>query len=246
MSLFYELDPPSEDAEPQLPPLLKSEVVKDDQDPFSKAIVAATAGDIGTVFYSPKNDFLNFAVTLGPEIEREKALQVHYVMMLGCSDALGALAPPEIDISHLWPNLIFLNRGLMGKILLMDPGGEKNKIPSWLVSGVQMRLKVETKFLDERLEGTSLEDEGGSYLSRIRLIEAISRHFLVWLNTWQEEGFKPIHQKWMERVEKKISLPNLPDGSQQEWVGLDENGLAIFKKDEKHNLFSLEKANISK
>ena len=95
------------------------------------------------------------------------------------------------------------------------------------------------------MEATSLEDEGGSYLSRIRLIEAISRHFLVWLNTWQEEGFKPVHQKWMERVEKNVSLPKLAEWTSQQWVGLDEDGLAIFKKDNKHNLFSIDDVNIS-
>ena len=127
MSMFYELDPPNENAEPQLPPLFKSEAVKGNQNPFSKAIVAATAGDVGTLYYSPDNDFLNFAITLGPEVERQRALQVHFVMMLGFSDALGALAPPEIDISHIWPNLVFMNRGLVGRVLLKDSGGKKKE-----------------------------------------------------------------------------------------------------------------------
>ena len=63
---------------------------------------------------------LNIAITLGPEVIKSKALQVHYLMTLGLSDALAALAPPEIEISHLWPNFMFMNRGLMGKILLFD------------------------------------------------------------------------------------------------------------------------------
>ncbi len=245
MSDFYELDPPKEGADPQLPPLFSSQKVLEGMDPFDKAIAAGSSGDVGTVFYSSNKDLLNIAITLGPEVPRIKAFQVHYVMMLGLSDALGALAPPEIEISHLWPNLMFMNRGLMGKVLLIEPGGDQNSVPSWMVSGVKIRIKVDTLKLDEVLEATSLEDEGASFLSNVRIIEAVTRHFLVWLNTWQDEGFKPVHDTWMERVLEQISLPILPNGKSGKWVALDENGLGLFKIENKHISLSLEDAKIN-
>ena len=245
MTDYYELDPPKEGAEPQLPPLFSSQKVLEGKNPFDKAVASASSGDVGTVFYASNKDLLNIAITLGPEVSRIKAIQIHYAMMLGLSDALGALAPPEIEISHLWPNLMFMNRGLMGKVLLIEPGGDQDSVPSWMVSGVKIRMKVDTVKFDKDLEATSLEDEGASFLSSVRIIEAVTRHFLVWLNTWQDEGFKPIHKTWMERVLEKISLPTLPNGKSGNCVALDENGLGLFKHKNKHFSLSLEDAKIN-
>ena len=99
--------------------------------------------------------------------------------------------------------------------------------------------------LDEILEATSLEDEGAAFLSNVRIIEAVTRHFLVWLNTWQDEGFIPVHDTWMERVLEQISLPILPNGKSGNWVALDENGLGLFKHKNKHFSLSLEDAKIN-
>jgi len=246
MNEFYEFDPPKEGDEPQLPPLFSCQSVAQGKDPFDKAVSSASSGDVGTVFYSNDSDTLSLAITLGPEVERSHALQVHYVMMLGLSDALGALAPPEIEIAHLWPNLIFMNRGLMGKTILLDAGGDVNKVPEWMVVGVKLRLKVESKKLHDKIELTSLEDEGASFLSNIRIIEAIARHFLSWLNKWQDEGFKPVHSTWSERVVEKIFVKDALDNFSGTWIGLDDKGSALFKSNEQHFSKSIIDVDLSK
>ena len=241
---YYELDPPKKGDLPQLPPLFKAQEVLKNQNTFHKAISSASSGDVGTVFYSETNGILNIAITLGPEVIKSKAMQVHYLMMLGLSDAIAALAPPEIEVSHLWPNLMFMNRGLMGKILLFNSGGESNEIPSWIVSGVQIRRKVECDKFHKLIEATSLEDEGSAFLSNVRIIEAITRHFLVWLNTWQEEGFKSVHKTWLERLVPNFSVNDISSEFKGEWMGLDENGLALFKKNKNHFSLPLEDVNL--
>ena len=115
---FYELDPPKEGDQPQLPPMFSSQEVLNGQSVFNKAVTAANSGDVGTVFYSCDEGILNVAITLNPEVIKSKAIQVHYLMTLGLSDALAALVPPEIEISHIWPNLMFMNRGVMGLSLI--------------------------------------------------------------------------------------------------------------------------------
>ena len=116
---------------------------------FNKAVTAANSGDVGTVFYSCDEGILNVAITLNPEVIKSKAIQVHYLMTLGLSDTLAALVPPEIEISHIWPNLMFMNRGVMGQVLLYSSGEELNEVPSWIVTGVQIRREVEClKFHD--------------------------------------------------------------------------------------------------
>ena len=246
MNEFYEFDPPKEGDAPQLPPMFSCQLVELGKDPLDEAVASASSGDVGTVFYSNDSDTLSLAITLGPEVKKSQALQVHYVMMLGLSDALGALAPPEIEISHLWPNLIFMNRGLMGKTILLDSGGDRDKIPEWMVVGLRLRLKVESKKLHQQIEMTSLEDEGASFLSNIRIIEAIVRHFLSWLNTWQDEGFKPVHSKWSERIVEKITVNDVLEDLKGEWISLDDTGLALFKAGNNHYSKSLLEVDLTK
>ena len=246
MNEFYEFDPPKEGDAPQLPPMFSCQLVELGKDPLDEAVASASSGDVGTVFYSNDSDTLSLAITLGPEVKKSQALQVHYVMMLGLSDALGALAPPEIEISHLWPNLVFMNRGLMGKTILLDSGGDRDKIPEWMVVGLRLRLKVESKKLHQQIEMTSLEDEGASFLSNIRIIEAIVRHFLSWLNTWQDEGFKPVHSKWSERIVEKITVNDVLEDLKGEWISLDDTGLALFKAGKNHYSKSLLEVDLTK
>ena len=77
---YYELDPPKKGDLPQLPPLFKAQEVLRKQNTFHKAISSASSGDVGTVFYSENKGILNIAFTLGPEVIKSKALQVHYLM----------------------------------------------------------------------------------------------------------------------------------------------------------------------
>ena len=69
-------------------------------------------------------------------------------------------------------------------------------------------------------EHTSLAEEGGGqYLERV-LWESCSRHFLVWINRWQDDGFRPLHDAWMHRLTLIKIIVEVASGA--EWIGLDE------------------------
>ena len=109
MSLYYELDPANENDEPQLPPLLTPEKVSKNIDVFQKAISSTKTSDIGTVFYSEKNQIVDIAILLNPEVSQKKCNQMVYVLTVAVGDAIGALAPPEVIVTHSYPGYIFLN-----------------------------------------------------------------------------------------------------------------------------------------
>ena len=50
------------------------------------------------------------------------------------------------------------------------------------------------------------------------------------MNRWQEDGFRPLHDLWVQRLESGSEMV-LADGSVAEWVGLDEDGAALVKLD---------------
>ena len=236
------MDPPKEGDQPQHH-LFSSQEVLNGQSVFNKAVTAANSGDVGTVFYSQMRN-TKCCNNSNPEVIKSKAIQVHYLMTLGLSDTLAALVPPEIEISHIWPNLMFMNRGVMGQVLLYSSDEELNEVPSWIVTGVQIRREVECLKFHETIEATSFEDEGASFLSNVRVIEAITRHFFVWLSTWQDKGFKPVYDTWMERIVPKFTVKEVSEEFKGTWIGLDENGLGLFKNNKDHFSLSLNDINL--
>ena len=234
MNLYYEDAPASELDDPQLPPLLDAEKIAKGTDVMAKAIGRAAAGETGLVCYSEATHCLDMAITLAPEVSLIKAMQMHYTLMTALGDSIGALAPPEVGVRYRFPGAILFNRGHAGVVRVaaapcQDPSAD---IPDWLVVSAQLRLTFDRDdhSHDYRMANTSLEEEGGGFISRTRLVESVSRHFLVWLHKWEEEGFRPIHETWLKRVDDDKAL-TLKDGRVANFLGLDEEGGALVTVD---------------
>ena len=54
---------------------------------------------------------------------------------------------------------------------------------------------------------------------------SLAAHFLTWLNTWQEEGFRPVHDQWLFRAEGREEPTRMAHGGEHleaQVLGLDE------------------------
>ena len=238
MTLYYEDVPADDNEAPQLPPLLNAVAVPVGHDVHAKAIALAAASDVGTVFYSEAVDRMHIAVVLGPEVAVADAGQMLFAMMIAVGDAVGALAPPEVAVSYQMPGYILLNQGRAGVVrMTVDPAAGADGVPDWLVVSAELRI-VEDDAESERLrqnsvyEHTSLSEEGGGHISRTRLVESCSRHFLVWVNRWQDDGFRPLYDAWMHRLDNAVQLVCETDATLA-WLGLDEAGGMLVKRDGK-------------
>jgi hypothetical protein len=60
----------------------------------------------------------------------------------------------------------------------------------------------------------------------------MSRHFLAWISQWEDEGFKSVLDVWNKRREETKNI-QLIDKQEVSWIGLDENGQAIVKLNDK-------------
>ena len=236
MSLYYEDAPADENEPPQLPPLLTPIAVAEGQDVLAKALSSATTADVGTVFYSEAVNVMDVAIVLGPEVPLRQSGQMLYALMIGLGDAIGALAPPEVVVTYQLPGYILLNRGRAGAVrIVSDPSAGREDVPGWLVVAATLDLSARTGSEDvwrdpAGLEYTSLAEEGGSFISRTRLVESSCRHFMAWVNRWQDDGFKPLHDLWVQRLQSDGEMI-LSDGSPADWVGLDEDGAALIRLD---------------
>ena len=103
-----------------------------------------------------------------------------------------------------------------------------------MVVGIKIRLNNNIEINEDQINKdiTSLADEGGGYVSRTRAIESMSRHFLAWISQWEDEGFKSVLDVWNKRREETKNI-QLIDKQEASWIGLDENGQAIVKLNDK-------------
>lgn len=210
---------------PVFPPLLSGREVAAGVDPLVAAAAAAAAGEEpGLLAFATPGARLRFAIALAPEVPLDRALQMVHTLMVAIGDSIGALAPPEVAVEYRWPTTILVNGADAGRVRMAASGDDPAAVPEWLVVGLDLRLEADdTVEPGERPGETSLYEEGSGPIPPSRLLESMSRHFLVWLRRWEEDGFRPLHDAWSARAE-----PGMTVGGDA-FVGLDEDGRALLR-----------------
>lgn len=224
---------------PSLPPLLRAEAAS--VNPFASAVTRARAGaDPGLVTWARRHDRLEAAVVLAPEQPLEHAAAVLLIGAVAIGDAIGGLAPPEVAVHYDWPGELRINGALCGRIRMAAANSFPTEPPDWMVLGLELDfLSPEGREGGEMPDRTWLHAEGCGEIQPLPLLESWSRHLLVWINRFLDEGLAPIHAAWGARA-WKMGEP-LADGSGI-FVGLDELGGMLVKTGDKTILRPLTEA----
>lgn len=215
--------------DPVFPPLLSGHPLRVPLKPLAEACRRAAAGTLGAgdLVWARNRDRAEMAVVLEPEVPLRQARQMVPVMMVAAIDCLGAVLPPQSEVLVRWPDTLLLNRGEVGRIGFGVAAAEEDEAPSWLVVGASIMLK----FTDRRREPgeiahlTVLEEEGGGNLTRTDVLESLAAHFLTWVNTWTDEGFRPVHEHLIAHVEGHEQQAEIGQGSARvrgRALGLDD------------------------
>lgn len=182
------------EAAPVFPPLFHGHPVSGQADPFAKACSQALIGcDSGLVAYNISADRLSAAIVLAPEVPLEQAMAAFIAGGVGFQNALGALAPPEVAVHLTWDGGILVNGASCGRLRVAASTRDPDSTPDWLTIGLELPLLPVGEMTPER---TCLFDEGCAELDPTALLEAWIRHTLVWLNTMEEDGNRPLHAQW--------------------------------------------------
>lgn len=224
---------------PSLPPLLRAESAS--VNPFASAVSRAQAGaDPGLVTWARRHDRLEAAVVLAPEQPLERAAAVLLIGAVAIGDAIGGLAPPEVAVHYDWPGELRINGALCGRVRIAAASSVPTEPPDWMVLGLELDfLSPEGREGGETPDRTWLHAEGCGEMQPLPLLESWSRHLLVWINRFLDEGLAPIHAAWRARA-WKMGEP-LADGSGI-FVGLDELGGMLVKIGDKTILRPLTEA----
>jgi biotin-(acetyl-CoA carboxylase) ligase len=221
---------------PSFPPLLRGEEIPHGMDPFAKAVASAALGtDPGLICWARDETALRAALVLAPEAPLESAVGIAFAAALGLGDALGALAPPEVAIHYVWPGGFKVNGADCGSMRVTASTSDPKAEPDWLVIGVEMPYQPPSGMdpgsteSGHRPDQTCLTLEGCIDVTPLKLLESWSRHTLVWINRWLDDGFQPLHAAWRERAwEMGGELPPDRYGGGT-FMGLDELGGMLVK-----------------
>lgn len=218
---------------PLLPPAFQLVGLDPEADAFARAVRAAPRGlDDGTVYWTDRADRLSMAMALEPEAGRAATLQALHVLAVSAGDALGALAPPQLEVAYAWPDGLVLDGARIGRLrAALAPTVEAWAIPPWLVLGLEVEVGPMTTEPGHAPDRTTLADAGAGDVTATQLGESAARHFLMWTARWLEEGFAPIRAQWNARCFRLGETATVALGDETftgEIRGLDEEGAFVI------------------
>ncbi|MGC1091606.1 MAG: biotin/lipoate--protein ligase family protein [Pseudolabrys sp.] len=205
-----------------LPPLFTAVRLRELGDAFAHATSIAGERGAGTLVYVGRFDLAEFAVVLEPDAPLRQARRAFYAGMVALADALAAHAQPETEITIDWPDSISINQGLVGGGRLGWPQGiAEDEVPPWLVFGAMIRT-VSMTGTEPGLNPlvTALEEEGFTDVLSNQLVESFARHFMVAIDSWQENGFGAVAKNYLARLPIEKGLRR----------DIDENGDLLVRR----------------
>jgi biotin-(acetyl-CoA carboxylase) ligase len=171
------------------------------------------------------------AIVLEPEVAFERALQMAPLMMVALGDSLGSLCPPKVAIQYRWPGGILLNGAMAGEVRIAAARVPAGAVPAWLVVAAELDVAAPREDRQE-WSRTSLSEEAGPDITRTDILQSLAAHFLTWLNAWEEDGFRPVHDQWLFRAEGReqaIALVHGGESIEGQVLGLDEGANLLVK-----------------
>jgi BirA family biotin operon repressor/biotin-[acetyl-CoA-carboxylase] ligase len=206
--------------------------------------LAVDGADPGTFVWAQREDAADCAIVLAPSEPLQTSLLVAYVTMVAVGDTLGALIPPVIPVGFGWPDRIVVNGAPAGGIRITAAKTESDgDVPDWMIASVTLGFKASAAQADPGREThrTVLELEGCGELTVHEFLESYARHFLYWMNRWQDDGFTPVKLAWLERAagygDRNQGMETAGPWSSRKLLWMDETGGVQFVEDgkEKHH-----------
>jgi len=233
--------------EPLLPPPYRAWRLPATVDARRAAIEAARGGiEEGVFYWVDRSDRLEAALVLTPERPLRALYSTVYVAALGLAGALGSVLPATATVTFAWPNWIEANGGRVGRLLLSLPACEADAVPAWLILGIDLALAGDPAddAPGRNRDSTNLMEEGMEGADATDLLEGFSRHFLVWLRTWEADGFVPVREAWLNRCrafpsQRPVPLPG--DGAGVV-LGIDDDGALLVRQDDARRTLAIESA----
>jgi BirA family transcriptional regulator, biotin operon repressor / biotin---[acetyl-CoA-carboxylase] ligase len=219
---------------PSFPPLMTG-LATGPANPFVVACAEAEKGtDSGLLAWSVSPERLRAALVLAPEMPLGKAMAAFCACAVGFQNALGTLAPPETAVHLDWAGGLRLNGGHVGGLRVAASTRDAQTEPDWLTIALELTLQPpDTLEPGQTPDWTALINEGCGDIDPIHLLEAWSRHSLIWINELEDaKGRKSLYREWQGlawNMGQEISLPHDGQRLSGTFLGVDEDFGLLLK-----------------
>jgi biotin-(acetyl-CoA carboxylase) ligase len=205
-----------------LPPPFTLVTLREMGDAFAHAISVADEQGAGTLVHVGRFDLAEFALVLEPEEPLAQARRAFYAGMTALADALAAHAQPETSIGIEWPDAIYVNHGLVGGGRLgWPPRASEEQMPAWLVFGATIRTaSLSGSEPGFNPQSTDLAEEGFIDLLASQVVDSFTRHFMVAIDAWQEQGFAAVARPYIAHLRAEPGVRR----------DLDDNGDLLLRR----------------
>lgn len=205
------------------PPMMSGLAVTGPVDVFDTACAKAAMGcDAGLIVYNLGNNTLSAALVFAPEVPLAHAMAMLPTCGVGFQNALGALAPPEVAVHLEWGGGLRINGGRCGTFRAIASENTPDAVPDWLVIGFTLPLWPESDNPGDTPDATALYAEGCVDVEAPRLLEAWARHTLNWINRWEQDGPRALHEEW-RGLAHGIGEPFQSEDMTGTFMGVDED-----------------------
>ena len=230
-------------SDPKFPPLLRGHAFDQEAGLIEAVLARAAAGELsaGDLVWSSATDRAECAIVLEPEISCAEALAMVPLAMVAVADSLGAIAPPNVAITFGWPEKLYANGAHVGHVAMHFPAKLRaSDVPGFAVLTLCLQIcwphqpSQKQEEPGHNLAHTVLHEEGCGEIDRTLILESWSRHFLTWIDSWEQEGFKPVHENWLFRAKDRnqpVSIEVNEISHKGVLVGLDEHGGLLLKNE---------------
>jgi BirA family biotin operon repressor/biotin-[acetyl-CoA-carboxylase] ligase len=152
-------------------------------------------GRRGRSWSSPPGN-LYCSLLLRPAATPAAAAQLGFVTAVALAEALRPVLPVGRRLCCKWPNDLLVDGAKLAGILLETEGA--GRTVEALVLG--MGINVESHPANTPYRATSLHAAGAEATVEA-LLESLAERLLHWYRRWQQEGFAPVRERWLDFAE---------------------------------------------
>lgn len=191
---------------------------------------AAGRGRVGRGWASPPGG-VYLSIILRPAIKPSEALRFPLIAGVAAAQAIEQLTGLKPGLK--WPNDIILEGRKAGGILT-EMSAEIDRI-NFIIIGMGINVNTERTRFPEEIRGiaTSLREECGKEVSRLKLVQEILAQLESLYQDFQVSGFEPIRVRWKalsNTIGARVSISSEGKEVDGEAIDIDGDGALILQK----------------
>ena len=190
-------------------------------------------GRMGRNWASPAGGGIYLSMILRPSLRPAQVLQIPLIVGVAASRAIKRVSSLEPRIK--WPNDIIVGGKKVGGILT-EMNSEIDRV-NYIIPGIGINVTTPRALLPEPIRdiATSLAEECGEAISRVKLLQYILTEFETLYTEFLSSGFEVMREEWKKLDNTIGSWVKVSGGGEEvegEALDIDSEGFLLIRKED--------------